>query len=101
MSLDRLMIHDRQTDRRSGWQSAREDRLDPAGSRPDPWIVYARRAALALSCATAAMAQAGCVTVNAPSEPIVIELNVNIKQEVLYRLVAAAEENIEANPEIF
>jgi len=46
-------------------------------------------------------ALAGCVNVNAPAEPIVIELNVNIKQEVLYRLVDAAEQNIEANPEIF
>ena len=43
----------------------------------------------------------GCVNVNAPAEPIVIELNVNIKQEVLYRLVDSANENIEANPEIF
>ncbi|MBS7668418.1 YnbE family lipoprotein [Croceicoccus sp. 1NDH52] len=42
-----------------------------------------------------------CVNVNAPAEPIVIELNVNIKQEVLYRLVDSAEENIEENPEIF
>ena len=44
---------------------------------------------------------AGCVNVNAPAEPIVIELNVNIKQEVLYRLVDSANENIEENPEIF
>lgn len=43
----------------------------------------------------------GCVSVNAPAEPIVIELNVNIKQEVLYRLVDSANENMEANPEIF
>lgn len=43
----------------------------------------------------------GCVNVNAPAEPIVIELNVNIKQEVLYRLVDSAEENLEENPEIF
>nr|WP_275588796.1 YnbE family lipoprotein [Croceicoccus hydrothermalis] len=42
-----------------------------------------------------------CVNVTAPSDPIVIELNVNIKQEVLYRLIASAEENIESNPEIF
>ena len=25
----------------------------------------------------------GCITVNAPEEPIVIELNVNIRQEVI------------------
>ncbi|WP_338026407.1 YnbE family lipoprotein [Croceicoccus hydrothermalis] len=41
------------------------------------------------------------MNVTAPSDPIVIELNVNIKQEVLYRLIASAEENIESNPEIF
>ncbi|WP_459789224.1 YnbE family lipoprotein [Alteriqipengyuania sp. 357] len=43
----------------------------------------------------------GCVNVNAPSEPIVIELNINIQQEVIYRLAADVEENIEANPGIF
>ncbi|WP_342668616.1 YnbE family lipoprotein [Croceicoccus bisphenolivorans] len=47
------------------------------------------------------LAATGCVNVNAPAEPIVIELNVNIKQEVLYRLVDSANENIEENPEIF
>ncbi|RVQ69746.1 YnbE family lipoprotein [Croceicoccus ponticola] len=52
----------------------------------------------ALACSVTLSA---CVNVNAPSEPIVIELNVNIKQEVLYRLVDSAEENIAENPEIF
>ncbi|GGD76203.1 hypothetical protein GCM10010990_27310 [Croceicoccus mobilis] len=47
------------------------------------------------------MALSACINVNAPAEPIVIELNINIKQEVLYRLVDSAEQNIEANPEIF
>lgn len=42
-----------------------------------------------------------CVNVNAPNDAIVIELNINIKQEVLYRLVDSAEQNIEDNPEIF
>lgn len=57
-----------------------------------------------IACGTMAAgfsALAACVNVNAPAEPIVIELNVNIKQEVLYRLVDSAEENIEENPEIF
>jgi hypothetical protein len=57
-----------------------------------------RHAIVGLICAAGA---AGCVNVNAPAEPIVIELNVNIKQEVLYRLVESAEDNIQANPEIF
>ena len=43
----------------------------------------------------------GCVTVNAPDEPIVIELNVNITQEVIYRLAEDVRQNIDENPEIF
>jgi hypothetical protein len=43
----------------------------------------------------------GCVSVTAPNEPIVIELNINISQEVIYRLAGDVQENIEENPEIF
>ncbi len=43
----------------------------------------------------------GCITVDAPNEPIVIELNINISQEVIYRLAGDVQENIEENPEIF
>jgi hypothetical protein len=49
----------------------------------------------------ASLAIAGCVTVNAPSEPIVIELNVNIRQEVIYRLAEDAGNTIEENADIF
>ena len=48
-----------------------------------------------------AMAMAGCVSVSAPDKPIVIELNINIKQEVVYRLAADAGKTIEENPDIF
>jgi hypothetical protein len=44
---------------------------------------------------------AGCITVNAPNEPIVIELNINIKQEVIYRLAADAGATIDQNEDIF
>ena len=44
---------------------------------------------------------AGCISVNAPDKPIVIELNINIKQEVIYRLAADAGDTIESNPGIF
>jgi len=47
------------------------------------------------------MLLAGCITVNAPEEPIVIELNINIKQEVIYRLAADAGSAIDQNEEIF
>ena len=44
---------------------------------------------------------AGCVTVKAPDKPIVIELNINIKQEVIYKLSADAGSTIEKNKDIF
>ena len=47
------------------------------------------------------MMLAGCISVNAPDKPIVIELNINIKQEVVYRLAADAGNAIADNPDIF
>jgi hypothetical protein len=47
------------------------------------------------------MTLAGCISVNAPDKPIVIELNINIKQEVVYRLAADAGNTIEENADIF
>ena len=52
----------------------------------------------AMACATAL---AGCVNVSAPDKPIVIELNINIKQEVVYRLDGDAKALIEQEAEIF
>ena len=49
----------------------------------------------------ASLALAGCITVNAPEVAIVIELNVNIRQEVIYRLAADAGNTIEENADIF
>jgi hypothetical protein len=48
-----------------------------------------------------AMALSGCISVEAPDEPIVIELNINIKQEVIYRLAEDATNTIEENADIF
>jgi hypothetical protein len=44
---------------------------------------------------------AGCVQVTAPDKPIVINLNIAIRQEVLYRLDAASKKVIDENPGIF
>ena len=64
-------------------------------------MVWGRKSfAAAMAVLGAAMA-AGCVSVNAPNEPIVIELNINIKQEVIYRLAADAGNTIEENADIF
>ncbi len=44
---------------------------------------------------------AGCVNVTAPDKPIVINLNIKITQEVVFRLDGKAKELIQSNPEIF
>lgn len=44
---------------------------------------------------------AGCVQVSAPDKPIVINLNINIKQEVVYRLDGDAKDLINNEAEIF
>ena len=44
---------------------------------------------------------AGCVNVSAPDKPIEINLNINVKQEVVYRLDGEAKSTIKATPGIF
>jgi hypothetical protein len=43
----------------------------------------------------------GCVNVTAPDKPIVINLNISITQEVVYRLDGEAKSLIQQNPGIF
>ena len=43
----------------------------------------------------------GCVTVNAPTKPIQIDLNINVTQQVVYRLDNEAKSVIQQNPGIF
>ena len=44
---------------------------------------------------------AGCIQVKAPEKPIEINLNVNVKQEVVVRLQKDASDFITRNPELF
>lgn len=81
---------------------AREDymrhRLTTDGNgaiRPDM-----KKGAFLFLC-VAASTLSGCVQVQAPDKPIVINLNIAIRQEVLYRLDQASKEVIEENAEIF
>ena len=60
-----------------------------------------RMAARWLMLALGASAMGGCVQVSAPDKPIVIELNINITQEVIYRLAEDAGNTIEENADIF
>ncbi len=48
-----------------------------------------------------AIVLAGCVTVNAPEKPIEINLNVDIRQEVLVRMQRDVEQLIRQNPQAF
>ena len=47
------------------------------------------------------MGLGGCITLKAPEKPIEINLNINIKQEVVYRLDGKAKDLIKDQPGIF
>ncbi len=64
-------------------------------------LVLWRRCCLVVNAVVWATALAGCISVNTPDKPIVIELNINIKQEVIYRLAADAGKTIDTNKDIF
>ncbi len=59
-----------------------------------------KQAALLLT-ATFVAACSGCVQVQAPDKPIEINLNVNIKQEVVLSLKKDVSALIKDNPELF
>ena len=42
-----------------------------------------------------------CVNISAPDKPIEINLNINVTQEVVYRLDSEAKSLIQQNPGIF
>jgi len=78
-ATSRIMRNWQATEQGSGWRAARAAGMLVAAS---------------LACS-------GCISVTAPDKPIVIELNINIKQEIVYRLAADAANTIDKNPEIF
>jgi YnbE-like lipoprotein len=56
---------------------------------------------LSLMLALPVVACGGCVQVKAPDKPIEINLNVNIKQEVVVALKKDASDLITSKPELF
>ena len=54
-----------------------------------------------VAVAAMALPLAGCVTVKAPDKPIEINLNVDIRQEVVVRLQQDVQQLIRENPEAF
>lgn len=72
----------------TGWGAMRSNRLE--------------KAAMGMLGASAlSVALTGCINIAAPDEPIVIELNINIQQEVIYRLAEDAADTVEENADIF
>jgi hypothetical protein len=61
---------------------------------------WTRAAKLAVGI-LAAVPLTGCITVKAPDKPIDVNLNVDIKQEVLVRLQSDVQQMIQKNPQAF
>lgn len=64
----------------------------------------ARRPGIGIRCAAVVigtMALGGCVQIATPDKPIEINLNINIKQEILYKLDGDAKKLVEQNSGIF
>lgn len=59
------------------------------------------RARMALAAAAILPALSGCISVKTPDKPIEINLNVDIKQEVVVRLQRDVDALIKSNPEAF
>ncbi len=59
------------------------------------------RAVKPLAAAVLAATLSGCVEVSAPDKPIEINLNINIRQEVVVRLQEDARELIQNRPRDF
>jgi hypothetical protein len=60
-----------------------------------------RRVKLLLAVRPLVLASAGCVQVAAPEKPIEINLNINIRQEVVVRLQQDVRDLIKENPGVF
>ena len=75
--------------------------LDLTNRARRPHKATMRTAGTALMAMLGCGLAGGCISVKAPDKPIVIELNINIKQEVIYKLSADAGNTIESNKDIF
>ena len=60
-----------------------------------------QKALAAAAVAALPLPLGGCISVRPPDKPIEINLNVNLKQEVLVRLQRDVEQLINQNPDAF
>lgn len=74
----------------------------PILTREDPSArLVAMKRTQVLVAALASAVLAACVQVSAPDKPIEINLNINIRQEVVVRLQQDARDLIKENPGVF
>lgn len=83
------------------WPNVTEGHDGMAGRQLGPYWMRNGQLRLAAVLILGPMMAGGCITVKAPDKPIVIELNINIKQEVVYRLAGDASQTIDKNKDIF
>ena len=62
---------------------------------------YGMKKLISIMALGASAATTGCVNVTAPDKPIEINLNINVTQEVVYRLDGEAKTLIQQKPDIF
>lgn len=60
-----------------------------------------RRGWQVLVIATVSSVSTGCISIAAPEKPIEINLNINIRQEVLVKLERDVQDLIKKNPGVF
>ena len=73
----------------------------PARQAHKPRMRGTRKAIAGVMVVLGSALAGGCISVDAPNEPRVIELNINITQEGIYRLADEVRDHIVDHPEIF
>lgn len=66
-----------------------------------PGVWHRGRVGAAMVAVAGSMMTAGCITLNAPDKPIVIELNIKIEQDVIYKLAPDVQQTVDKNKDIF
>lgn len=75
----------------------------PGNAKTDAVMVVARGGKVKTIAALAGLGAmlAGCINITAPDKPIVIQLDINIRADVVLALAEDAANTIEDNPDIF
>ena len=91
---------ERGADDQTGRAAAAREPITTTTRRIEVTRSWTKAAKLAAAVAVA-MPLTGCISVKAPDKPIDINLNVNIRQEVLVRLQQDVQQMIQQNPQAF